>query len=184
MAIRIAHQERLSEANPFRCYGSVTPVRQRVPRSAGIDRRRNQTHRSVTNPEQKFVPRSIRQNSVRTFQLGTLSSRREKVSRGGTRIPCEIPVTLTSLDPDNSFSEPCQVILANLGGCAVRSPRPVHPGTVVYLKGLPTGTDVAARVVNCISLGEFEHLWLLGLALNESGNVWGIERVPEDWREQ
>ena len=26
-------------------------------------------------------------------------------------------------------------------------------------------------MVNCISLGEFERLWLLGLALNESGNV-------------
>jgi hypothetical protein len=39
-----------------------------------------------------------------------------------------------------------------------------------------------ARVVNCISLGEFEHLWLLGLALNEPGNVWGIESTPEDWR--
>jgi hypothetical protein len=120
---------------------------------------------------------------MRTFQLATLTSMREKVLRGGTRIPCEISVTLTSLDSDNSFSELCQVILANLGGCAVRSPRPVPPGTAVHLKGLPTGTDVAARVVNCISLGEFEHLWLLGLVLNESGNVWGIESAPEDWRE-
>jgi hypothetical protein len=119
---------------------------------------------------------------VRIFCLATLGSRPEKVSRGGTRIPCEIPVTLTSLDPGDPFSESCQVILANLGGCGVRSPRPVPPGTVVYLKGLPTGTEVAARVVNCISLGEFEHLWLLGLALNESGNVWGIESAPEDWR--
>jgi hypothetical protein len=60
----------------------------------------------------------------------------------------------------------------------------VRLGTVVHLKGLPKGTDVAACVVNCISLGEFEHLWLLGLALHESGNVWGIEGAPEDWREQ
>ena len=135
----------------------------------------------VTNSEQKFDPRSIRQNSVRTFGLATLGSRPEKVSRGGTRIPCEIPVTLTSLVPDYPFSEPCQVILANLGGCAVRSPRPVPAGTAVQLKGLPTGAEVGARVVNCISLGEFEHLWLLGLALNESGNVWGIASAPEDW---
>jgi len=148
----------------------------------GIDRRRNHTHRSVTNSEQKFVPRSIRQDFVRTFRLATLGSRPEKVSRGGTRIPCEIPVTLTSLDPGDPFSQPCQVILANLGGCAVRSPRPVPRGTAVYLNGLPTGSEVAARVVNCISLGEFEHLWLLGLALNEPGNVWGIENAPEDWR--
>jgi hypothetical protein len=150
----------------------------------GIDRRRNQTHRSVTNSEQKFVPRSIRQDFVRIFRLASLGSRPEKDSRGGTRIPCGIPVTLTSLDPSHPFTEPCQVILANLSGCAVRSPLLVPPGTVVQLEGLPTGTEVAARVINCISLGEFEHLWLLGLALNESGNVWGIESTPEDWGEQ
>src|SRR5579864_3703851 len=109
------------------------------PRNAGIDRRRNQTHRSVTNSEQKFVPRSIRQDFVRIFRLATLGSRPEKDSRGGTRIPCEIPVTLTSLDPGYPFTELCQVILANLGGCALRSPLPVPSGTVVQLEDLPTG---------------------------------------------
>ena len=96
-------------------------------------------------------------------------------------MPCEIPVTLASLDPHNPFSESCQVILANLGGCAARSPRPVPPGSVVQLKGLPNQNEVAACVVTCISLGQFEKLWLLGMALQESGNVWGIECVPDDW---
>jgi hypothetical protein len=35
--------------------------------------------------------------------------------------------------------------------------------------------------VNCISLGEYEKFWLLGLTLDEPGNVWGIEKPPEDW---
>jgi hypothetical protein len=35
--------------------------------------------------------------------------------------------------------------------------------------------------VNCISLGQYEKLWLLGLALDEPGNVWGIQSPPEDW---
>jgi hypothetical protein len=103
------------------------------------------------------------------------------VARGGTRVPCKIPITLTSADPANPFSESCHVILANLRGCAARSPRPVATGSIVHLEGLPTGTQAPARVVNCISLGEFEKLWLLGLALHEPGNVWGIESVPEDW---
>lgn len=102
-------------------------------------------------------------------------------ARGGTRIPCEIPVLLANPDPHDGFTEPCTIILANLGGCAARSPRPVPTGTVVQLHGLPAKPQVAARVVNCISLGEFEKLWLLGLALNEAGNVWGIKSVPEDW---
>lgn len=76
------------------------------------------------------------------------------------------------------------MILANLRGCAARSPRPIATGTVVHLSGLPVKTQVAARVVNCISLGQFEKIWLLSLALQESGNVWGLESVPEDWRQQ
>jgi len=113
-----------------------------------------------------------------------LGSRPQKAAlRGGTRIPCEIAVTLTTSDPPHSFSERGQVILANLGGCAVRSPRPIATGTLVHLDGLPTRLRVAARVVNCISLGQFEKQWLLGLALVEPGNVWGIARVPKDWEE-
>ena len=106
------------------------------------------------------------------------------VARGGTRVPCEIPIVLRCSELPSPFSEQCYVILANLRGCAARSPRPVPAGTLVHLHGLPSGAQVAARVVNCISLGEFEKLWLLGLALDESGNVWGIESVPDDWREQ
>ncbi|HEX3742204.1 MAG TPA: hypothetical protein VHV29_21075 [Terriglobales bacterium] len=41
--------------------------------------------------------------------------------------------------------------------------------------------SVIARVVNCISLGEYEKFWLLGLVLDEPGNVWGIDNPPEDW---
>jgi hypothetical protein len=51
----------------------------------------------------------------------------------------------------------------------------------VHLEGLPTATNVTGRVVNCISLAEHEKLWLLGLALEEPGNVWGIDTVPKDW---
>jgi hypothetical protein len=37
--------------------------------------------------------------------------------------------------------------------------------------------------VNCISPGEYEKFWILGLALDEPGNVWGIKQPPEDWNE-
>jgi hypothetical protein len=101
--------------------------------------------------------------------------------RRGTRIPCEIPVTLTVLDPSQPFSGECLVILVNPQGCAVRFPRPLGIGVTVRLEGLPVSTDVTARVVNCISLGQYEKLWLLGLALAEPGNVWGIQSAPADW---
>ena len=118
--------------------------------------------------------------------LGTLRAKPEDVLvRGGTRVPCDIPVTLTSVDPRDPFSQSCHVILANLRGCAARSPRPVESGTLVHLEGLPAGLRIEARVVHCISLGEFEKIWLLGLALvDKSGNVWGLEPVPEDWAQK
>ena len=101
--------------------------------------------------------------------------------RRGTRIPCEIPITLTSVNAAQPFSEGCLVILANPQGCAARFGHPMEIGAKVRLEGLPDSRNVTARVVNCISMGQYEKLWLLGLALDEPGNVWGIQSPPEDW---
>ena len=101
--------------------------------------------------------------------------------RSGTRVPCEISVTLSSLDPVHPFSEPCEVILVNLRGCAARFTRAVAIGTAVELQGLPTNSRVTGRTVNCISLGEHGNVWLLGVELDEPGNVWGIQAMPADW---
>ena len=103
--------------------------------------------------------------------------------RRGTRIPCEIPITLTSLDPVDPLSDQCLAILVNPQGCAVRFGHPLKVGTCVRLERLPASTSATARVVNCISLGPYEKLWLLGLALDQPGNVWGIQFPPEDWKE-
>lgn len=100
--------------------------------------------------------------------------------RHGTRIPCEIPITLVSLDPLHPFAQTCQILVVNLKGCAARSTSPIEIGTAVELRGLPTGT-VTAKVVTCISFGEYEKIWLLGMELHTPGNVWGIEPVPGDW---
>jgi hypothetical protein len=101
--------------------------------------------------------------------------------RRGTRIPCQLRLTLKSLDAAQPFSEPCLVVLANPQGCGLRFGHPLEIGTRVRLEGLPAKHSVTARVVNCISLGQYEKFWLVGLALDEPGNVWGIEKPPEDW---
>jgi len=101
--------------------------------------------------------------------------------RRGTRVSCEIPITLTSLDPAHPFSEPSQTLLVNPQGCAARFRLPLEIGAAVRLEGLPTGTTVTARVVNCIRIGEYQKFWLLGLALDEPGNVWGVQTPPADW---
>lgn len=101
--------------------------------------------------------------------------------RRGTRIKTEISIILTSLDAGNPFSQPALTILVDPQGCAVRFGRPLEIGAAVQLEGLPTRNMVTARVVNCISPGKYEKFWILGLALDEPGNVWGIETPPEDW---
>jgi len=101
--------------------------------------------------------------------------------RRGTRIPCEIVIALASVDPGHPFSERCLIILVNPQGCAARFGRPLEVGSAVRLEGLPASTSVTARVVNCISMGEYEKRWLLGLALDEPGNVWDIQSPPQDW---
>lgn len=101
--------------------------------------------------------------------------------RRGTRISCEIPITLTTLNTIDPFSEPCLIILVNPQGCAARFRRPLEVGAAVRLEGLPARTNVTARVVNCISMGEYEKVWLLGLALDQPGNIWCVQTPPEDW---
>ena len=72
------------------------------------------------------------------------------------------------------------MILIDPQGCSVRFARPVEVGAAVRLEGLPDG-NVTAQVVNCISFGQHEKFWVIGLALDEPGNVWGIKAPPEDW---
>jgi CheY-like chemotaxis protein len=62
----------------------------------------------------------------------------------------------------------------------VRFNRPLEIGVGVWLEGLPV-KGVTARVVNCISIAGPPNLWLLGLRLDEPGNVWGITTPPQDW---
>lgn len=54
--------------------------------------------------------------------------------------------------------------------------------TRVQLEGLPDRRNIIAWVVNCLSLGQYEKFWFLGLAVDEPGNVWRIENPPADWR--
>jgi hypothetical protein len=101
--------------------------------------------------------------------------------RNGTRVSCDIRAKLdilSSLDPP---SAPCQIIVINPQGCGIRFNRPLEIGTRVQLQGLPANRNVIARVVNCISFGQYEKFCFIGLALDEPGNVWGIEKPPEDW---
>ena len=51
----------------------------------------------------------------------------------------------------------------------------------VRLDDLPGGNHATARVANCVPLGTENKYWLVGLALDQAGNIWCIHPAPTDW---
>ena len=104
-----------------------------------------------------------------------------EAQRRGTRVRFEIPLILRSLDHSQPFSERCLTLVVNPQGCGVRSPHSLEPGTVVSLESLPGGGQVSGRVANCCPIGSDGKFWLVGIALDQTGNFWGIPNPPTDW---
>ncbi len=101
--------------------------------------------------------------------------------RRSTRIRAQILLRITSLDPATPFSETGHTLVLNTQGCGVRLSRSLEPGMAISLDDLPIGKSVTARVANCVPLGAGGKWWLVGIALDEPGNVWGIHPAPADW---
>ena len=101
--------------------------------------------------------------------------------RRSTRIRAQIPLRVTSLDPAVPFSESGHTLVLNTQGCGVRLSRALEPGMAISLDELPGRQSVPARVANCVPLGAGGKWWMVGIALDEPGNVWGIHPAPADW---
>lgn len=102
--------------------------------------------------------------------------------RRSTRMRAQIPLRLTSLDPEIQFSEQCHTLVMNTQGCGVRTSRVLEVGLQVQIE-LPNGRKATARVANVVPLGTDGKYYLVGLALEEPGNIWGIHPAPADWGE-
>ena len=98
-----------------------------------------------------------------------------------TRVRVEIPLRLATLAPAPLFAEESHTLVVNPQGCGVKLSRALDPGTRVLLDGLPGGAQATARVANCLPLGTDGKFFLLGLALDTTGNVWGLKNPPADW---
>jgi len=98
--------------------------------------------------------------------------------RRSTRLRAEIPVRIVSLDPGVGLSERCQTVVVNCEGCGVRFPRAVAVGLQVAIEDLPGGLSAKARITSCVALGKD---WLVGLELEQRGNIWSIQPAPQDW---
>jgi hypothetical protein len=101
--------------------------------------------------------------------------------RRSTRIRAQIPIRVSSLDAPPHFSEHCHTLVVNPQGCGVRLRRALEPGYRVALDELPKGIGTTATVVSCVPVGSDGKFFLIGLALENPGNVWSINPAPADW---
>ena len=104
-----------------------------------------------------------------------------KTTRRSTRVRVEIPITVTSLDRKHAFSAPCTALVVSSQGCGVRASQALPLETPVLLNDLPGGGSASGRVANCLPLGTDGKFFLIGVALYNHGNVWGIANPPGDW---
>jgi len=102
--------------------------------------------------------------------------------RRSTRLPLEVPILVTSLDPAVEFSEECTTTLVNAHGCGLITQRGLPRDLAVRLEIIRSGRQTTARVADVVSLGGEPETWLLGMELDTPGNFWGIEYAPSDWK--
>jgi hypothetical protein len=109
------------------------------------------------------------------------SEKAQHAIRRSTRLPLEVPVQITSLSPNVSFSERCSTTLVNAHGCGVISPRAMELNLPVRLEIISAKRHTTALVSEVVPLGGDPETWLIGLELHNPGNFWGIEYAPSDW---
>jgi len=110
------------------------------------------------------------------------SGKTQHAIRRSTRLPLEVPVLVTSLDPGQPFSERCNTTLVNAHGCGLIVPHALANGIPVRLEIVSAKRHTTARVSEVVPLGGDPETWLVGLELDVPGNFWGIEYAPSDWK--
>jgi hypothetical protein len=101
--------------------------------------------------------------------------------RRSSRVPLQIPIHVTSLEPNAHFSEVCETMVVNAHGCALRLPIPLDAGSALQLHS-KEGRETTARVVTCVPIGNGGRAWMLGARLDQPENFWGLKTYPDDWR--
>jgi hypothetical protein len=110
------------------------------------------------------------------------AEKQQNAIRRSTRLPLEVPVLVTSLDPAVAFSEQGNTTLVNAHGCGLTTQREIKRGVRVRLEIVSAKRHTTACVAEVVSLGGDPATWLLGLELDVPGNFWGIEYAPSDWK--
>lgn len=107
---------------------------------------------------------------------------RFKNARRSTRLSRQIPIVITSLDPEQNFSGKYETVVISAHGCGILLPVRLKHKTPVSVELVSSGRSKTATIVLVVSVTEGAS-WLLGLEFDSSANnFWEIENPPADWR--
>jgi hypothetical protein len=101
--------------------------------------------------------------------------------RRSSRVPAQVPVRVTSLEPSPQFSGICETLVVSAHGCALRSPLKLDTGSTLRLHSRG-GRQATAYVVFCQPMGADGQGFRLGAQLDRPENFWGLDSYPDDWR--
>jgi hypothetical protein len=101
--------------------------------------------------------------------------------RRSSRVPVNVPVRVTSLEPNAQFSEICETLVVSAHGCALRFPLQLDTGSALRLHSRG-GRQATAYVVFCQPMGLGGQGYRLGARLDRPENFWGLESYPDDWQ--
>jgi len=101
--------------------------------------------------------------------------------RRSSRVPANVPILVTSLEPATHFSEVCETLVVSAHGCSMRSPMKLDAGVLVHFHS-KEGRETTAKVVYCQPLESDRLGWRLGARLDRPENFWGLKSCPQDWQ--
>ena len=90
------------------------------------------------------------------------SEKTQHAIRRSTRLPLEVPVLVTSLNPSVPFSERCNTTLVNAHGCGLIAVRALARGLQVRLEIVSAKRHTTATVGEVVSLGSDPRVGWLG----------------------
>ena len=102
--------------------------------------------------------------------------------RRSSRVPVNVPILVTSLEPGARFSEVCETLVVNAHGCSMRSNVKLEAGVVVHFHS-KDGRETTGKVVYCQPLDSEREGWRLAARLDRPENFWGLKTFPQDWAE-
>ncbi len=101
--------------------------------------------------------------------------------RRSSRVPVNVPIRVTSMEPSAQISEICETLVVSAHGCALRFPLKLDTGSALRLHSR-VGRQVTAYVVFCQPMGSDGQGFRVGAQLDRPENFWGLESCPDDWR--